>query len=86
MKFQIAYIFILLLMILIIPASASKTINVPGDFGIIGQAVEAAQKTDTIAVAPGRYREDIEIKTASEVKIAGACVIAAVAVFYIIFW
>jgi SSS family solute:Na+ symporter len=31
-------------------------------------------------------REDIEIKTAAEVKIAGACVIAVVAVFYIIFW
>ena len=31
-------------------------------------------------------REDIEIKTAIEVKIAGACVIAAVAVFYVIFW
>ena len=31
-------------------------------------------------------REDIEIKTATEVKIAGVCVIAAVAVFYIIFW
>ena len=31
-------------------------------------------------------REDIEIKTATEVKIAGACVIAAVAIFYIIFW
>jgi len=31
-------------------------------------------------------REDIEIKTATDVKIAGACVIAAVAVFYVIFW
>ncbi|MHC4760717.1 MAG: sodium:solute symporter family transporter [Planctomycetota bacterium] len=31
-------------------------------------------------------REDLEIKTATDVKIAGACVIAAVAVFYIIFW
>ena len=31
-------------------------------------------------------REDLEIKTATEVKIAGACVIAAVVVFYIIFW
>ena len=31
-------------------------------------------------------RGDIEIKTAPDVKIAGACVIAAVAVFYIIFW
>ncbi len=31
-------------------------------------------------------REDIETKTAPEVKLAGALVIAAVAVFYIIFW
>jgi len=31
-------------------------------------------------------REDIEIKTAPEVKLAGACVIAAVAAFYVVFW
>ncbi len=31
-------------------------------------------------------REGIETKTAPEVKLAGALVIAAVAVFYIIFW
>ena len=31
-------------------------------------------------------REGVETKTAPEVKLAGALVIAAVAVFYIIFW
>ena len=31
-------------------------------------------------------REGVEVKTAVEVKIAGGCVIAAVAVFYLIFW
>jgi SSS family solute:Na+ symporter len=31
-------------------------------------------------------REDIETKTAPEVKLAGGLVIAAVAVFYLIFW
>jgi len=31
-------------------------------------------------------REDIEIKTATDVKVVGALVFAAVVVFYIIFW
>jgi hypothetical protein len=31
-------------------------------------------------------REGVEMKTAPEVKLAGAFVIAAVVVFYIIFW
>ena len=31
-------------------------------------------------------RKEIEIKTAPEVKIAGAAVIAAVAIFYVVFW
>ncbi|MCK4292140.1 MAG: hypothetical protein KAY65_03005, partial [Planctomycetes bacterium] len=31
-------------------------------------------------------REEMEIKTAREVKIAGGAVLAAVAVFYIVFW
>jgi uncharacterized sodium:solute symporter family permease YidK len=31
-------------------------------------------------------RKEIEIRTAPEVKIAGAAVIAAVAIFYVVFW
>jgi hypothetical protein len=47
-------------------------------------AITIIKPLDKPRVLP--VREDIEIKTATDVKIIGALVIAAVAAFYIIFW
>ena len=38
----------------------ASTINVPGDFATIQQAVDAASDCDTILVGPGTYSENIK--------------------------
>lgn len=62
MKYAIAFVFVLFAVILACSAGASKTIDVPGDSRTIRAAVEAAEPGDIITVAPGIYRENIEIE------------------------
>ncbi len=50
----------------------SDTINVPGGFGTIQQAIKASKPGDTIVVAPGEYKEDITIEDGIELRGAGA--------------
>jgi len=49
----------------------SDTINVPGGFGTIQQAIKASKPGDTIVVAPGEYKEDITIEDGIELRGAG---------------
>jgi pectin methylesterase-like acyl-CoA thioesterase len=51
--------------------AASEIIHVPGDFGTIASAIDTAGTGDTIVVAPGTYREDIEIKKGMNLQGAG---------------
>ncbi|MGZ4128996.1 MAG: right-handed parallel beta-helix repeat-containing protein [Actinomycetota bacterium] len=44
-------------------ASGPRTLNVPGDFATIQAAVNAAHPGDTVLIAPGRYREAVEVRT-----------------------
>ena len=57
--------------ILICPAGASELLNVPGDFRTIQSAIDAARSGDTITVASGEYREDIEIGKGIDLQGAG---------------
>lgn len=51
-------------------AIASKTINVPADSRTIRSAIDIAEPGDTILIAPGTYREDIE--TNKEIILQGS--------------
>ena len=51
---------------------AAATINVPGDYGTIQAAIDAANAGDTINVAAGTYYENITLKDGVEVLGAGA--------------
>lgn len=54
-----------------ISATAVKTVNVPGDFATIQEAVNAVSEGDTISVAAGTYNENISI-TKDQITIQGA--------------
>ncbi len=71
MKCSITSILVLSLMTVICPTSVSETLNVPGDFRTIQLAIDAAKTGDTIVVASGEYREDIEIKKGIDLQGAG---------------
>jgi len=45
------------------PAATPRTLNVPGDYKSIQAAVSAAHPGDTILIAPGRYKEAVEVRT-----------------------
>jgi hypothetical protein len=48
-----------------LPAGASTphTLNVPADYPTIQKAVNAAKSGDTVLIAPGRYKEAVEVST-----------------------
>lgn len=72
MKRSITSLFIISVTVAVTSAGMSDTINVPGDFGTIQQAIEASEPGDTIVVAPGEYKEDIIIEKEIELRGAGA--------------
>ncbi len=43
--------------------AGAETINVPADFGSIGEAVGVATDGDTIVIGPGIYREEIDLRS-----------------------
>ncbi len=71
MKNSIVSVTILFITILVCPVSVSKTINVPGDSRNIQSAIDMAEPGDTIIVAPGTYKEDIEIQKEITLKGSG---------------
>ncbi len=48
-----------------VAAPSGTTIEVPGDHGTIQEAVDAAAPGDLILVAPGVYRESVQVRTPS---------------------
>ncbi len=71
MKNSIISATILFITILACPVGASKTIDVPGDFKNIQSAIDMAEPGDKIVVAPGEYKEDIEIQKGITLKGSG---------------
>lgn len=66
---------ILLLSLIIVPTRTMgdpTTIHVPGDFGTIQEAIDAANPGDTVSVGAGIYREAISINKALNVVGVGA--------------
>jgi hypothetical protein len=53
----------ILFVLSLMPAAAfSKTIHVPGDYGTIQEAIDAAVNGDSVVVHPGNYVENIDFK------------------------
>ncbi len=71
MKNSIVSVAILFIIILACPVSISKTINVPDDSRNIQSAIDMAEPGDTIIVAPGTYKENIEIQKGITLKGSG---------------
>lgn len=61
MRFPVAAIAVAALVLVVSPARAA-TLHVPADYPAIQAAVLAASAGDTVLVAPGRYRELIQMK------------------------
>jgi hypothetical protein len=54
----------------VLPVKAA-TLRVPGQFGSIQSAIEAAAKGDTVSVSPGTFRERLRLKTGIIVRSEG---------------
>ena len=53
-------------------ARASTELRVPGEFGTIQQAIDAARPGDTVVVSPGRYAEQLVLLDGVTVRGAGS--------------
>ncbi|MBM3315891.1 hypothetical protein FJY71_08670, partial [candidate division WOR-3 bacterium] len=59
------------LLLLLAAAGAGRIIHVPGEYPTIQQGIDAAQASDIVMVAPGRYVEEILLKDRVTVQGAG---------------